>query len=156
MMNHSGFTRLQDNYMFEYWAVCIPAGIGRGNPWWFANEVAQVLGFGKTRISELMKRLYEDEKDYDLIVTLGGTQRCRIVNEPGLYSLILRSRKPSAKVFKRRIKRDVLPAIRKTGGYIMGEDEIMAQSVLMAGHDLPSSKICIEMVCRKGLVSGSV
>ena len=62
-------------------------------------------------------RLDDDEKGRTSIPTLGGIQQMTIVNEPGLYSVILRSDKPEAKAFKRWITHEVIPAIRKTGSY---------------------------------------
>ncbi len=72
-----------------------------GKPWWVAKDVSNALDYGKSRIAELMGRLADDEKAYGLVVTLGGIQEMRIVNEAGLYSLLLRSNKPEAKEFKR-------------------------------------------------------
>ena len=86
-----------------------------------------------------LQNLDEDEKSYIKRIDLGlkPGKDMVIINEPGLYSLILRSRKPAAKAFKRWITHEVIPAIRKTGGYFMGEetmneDEIVAQGLLIA------------------------
>ena len=65
-----------------------------------------------------VERLDADEKGISSIDTLGGKQRMAIINEPGLYSVILCSRKPEAKAFKRWITHEVIPAIRKYGGYM--------------------------------------
>lgn len=73
--------------------------------------------FGDTNYRRSLSRLDEDEKGVALTDTLGGMQELTVVNEPGLYSLILRSRKPEAKQFKRWITHEVIPTIRKTGGY---------------------------------------
>lgn len=86
-----------------------------GNPWFVAKDVCVVLGI---RTNDALNSLDDDEKGYDIIVSLGGPQRMAIINEPGLYSLILRSRKPQAKEFKRWVTHEVLPTIRKTGAYI--------------------------------------
>ena len=94
-----------------------------GDPWWVAKDVCEILGLGS--IHKVVERLDEDEKGRKTIPTLGGDQELWIVNEPGLYSLIIRSNKPEAKVFKRWITHEVLPAIRKTGQYdIQGSSEI--------------------------------
>lgn len=71
---------------------------------------------------KVAERLDEDEKGRNLIPTLGGPQEMTIINEMGLYSVILRSDKPEAKEFKRWITHEVLPTIRKTGGYINNDD----------------------------------
>lgn len=87
-----------------------------GEPWFVAKDVCEVLGISNTS-DTLSKVLDDDEKGVDTIYTPGGNQQVSIVNEPGLYSLILRSRKPEAKAFKRWITHEVLPTIRRTGGY---------------------------------------
>ena len=84
-----------------------------GKPWWVAFDVCEVLGLSNT--TEALKGLDEDEKS-TLRISEGGPER-NIINEPGLYSLIIRSNKPEAKKFKRWITHEVLPAIRKTGKY---------------------------------------
>jgi prophage antirepressor-like protein len=86
-----------------------------GAPWWVAKDVCDVLGIGNSSMT--LERLDDDEKGVNSIDTLGGPQQCAFVNEPGLYSLILGSRKPEAKEFKRWVTHEVLPSIRKTGGY---------------------------------------
>ncbi|MEU8199554.1 phage antirepressor [Microbispora amethystogenes] len=87
-----------------------------GSPWFVAADVCAVLGIGNP--SQAVSYLDEDERTTTLITSEGGQQRTvNIINEPGLYSLILRSRKPEAKAFKRWITHEVLPEIRKTGSY---------------------------------------
>ena len=84
-----------------------------GEPWFVANDVCAILEIDRTQT----RRLDDDEKGVCLIHTLGGDQKMSIVNEFGLYSLILRSRKPEAKAFRRWITHEVIPAIRKHGMY---------------------------------------
>ena len=84
-----------------------------GEPWFVANDVCAILEIDRTQT----RRLDDDEKGMCLIHTLGGDQKMSIVNEFGLYSLILRSRKPEAKAFRRWITHEVIPAIRKHGMY---------------------------------------
>lgn len=86
-----------------------------GQPWFVAADVCRALEHSNSRMA--LERLDEDEKGVSSIYTPGGRQEVSIVNEPGLYSLVLGSRKPEAKAFKRWIVHDVLPAIRKTGAY---------------------------------------
>jgi prophage antirepressor-like protein len=88
-----------------------------GEPWWVAKDVCDVLGLadGKTSI----QRLDADEvHSVPLTDALGRDQLTTVINESGLYSLILRSRRPEAKVFKKWITAEVLPTIRQTGSYI--------------------------------------
>ncbi|HBS47462.1 MAG TPA: phage repressor protein/antirepressor Ant [Paenibacillus sp.] len=88
-----------------------------GQPWFVAKDVCDVLEISNNR--DALNRLDEDEKDVVSTDTLGGMQNVSVVNEPGLYSLILGSRKPEAKQFKRWITHKVIPSIRKTGGYMI-------------------------------------
>ena len=85
-------------------------------PWFVAADVCKALELGNPSMT--VERLDADEKGISSIDTLGGKQRMAIINEPGLYSVILRSRKPEAKAFKRWITHEVIPAIRKHGGYM--------------------------------------
>lgn len=86
-----------------------------GEPWFVASDVCAVLEIAQPASS--LRLLDDDEKGVHTMHTPGGDQQVSIVNEPGLYSLVLRSRKPEAKAFKRWITHDVLPALRKTGIY---------------------------------------
>lgn len=87
-----------------------------GEPWWIAKDVCDVLGIDNS--SQAVSRLDDDEKSTIIISegAQGGPPR-GIINESGLYSLILTSRKPEAKQFKKWVTAEVLPAIRKTGSY---------------------------------------
>ena len=87
-----------------------------GEPWFVAADVCKALELGNPSMT--VERLDADEKGISSIDTLGGKQRMAIINEPGLYSVILCSRKPEAKAFKRWIAHEVIPAIRKYGGYM--------------------------------------
>ena len=84
-------------------------------PWWVAADVCAALDIGN--ISMALSRLDDDEKGISSVDTLGGKQDVLTVNEPGLYSLILGSRKPEAKAFKRWVTHEVIPSIRQTGSY---------------------------------------
>ena len=87
-----------------------------GRPWFVAADVCATLGLNASNVSR-QDYLDQDEKGLYNIQTPGGEQKMLCVNEPGLYSLILRSRKPEAKTFKRWICHEVIPAIRLTGQY---------------------------------------
>ena len=86
-----------------------------GELWWVLKDVCNVLGIANH--GNVSARLDPDEKGVHLIDTLGGKQETIIVNEPGLYNVILRSDKPEAKDFKRWVTHEVLPSIRRTGVY---------------------------------------
>ena len=90
--------------------------IQNGEPWFVAADVCKALDITQNR--NAVARLDDDEKGVRLTDTLGGKQKLTVVNEAGLYSLVLGSRKPEAKAFKRWITHEVLPTIRRTGGYV--------------------------------------
>ena len=86
-----------------------------GQPWFVAADVCAALALPETH--KAIARLDDDEKGRNSIPTHGGSQDMSVVNESGLYNLVLGSRKPEAKRFKRWVTHEVLPAIRKTGTY---------------------------------------
>lgn len=85
-------------------------------PWFVAKDVCECLAISKHR--DAISRLDDDERGSLKVDTLGGKQEMATVNEYGLYSLVLSSRKQEAKEFKRWITHDVIPQIRKTGQYV--------------------------------------
>ncbi len=99
------------------------------DPWWVASDVCAILGIAVSLAVNGRERkaqdgsvyhdggLDEDEKGVAIVNTLGGDQEMSIVNEPGLYRLIFKSRKPVARRFQRWVYHEVLPSIRKTGSY---------------------------------------
>ena len=86
-------------------------------PYFVGKDVAEILGYSNPR-DALSKHVDAEDKGVANCDTLGGTQEMTIINESGLYSLILSSKLPKAKEFKRWVTAEVLPAIRKTGGYV--------------------------------------
>lgn len=87
-----------------------------GEPRWVASDVAKVLGYREA--FNLTRRLDEDEKGPRLVRTPGGEQEVTTITESGLYSAILGSKVPAAREFKRWVTHEVLPSIRKRGGYL--------------------------------------
>ena len=105
-----------------------------GEPWFVAADVCKALEIANNR--DALTRIDDDEKGVALADTLGGKQEVTIVNEPGLYSLVLGSRKPEAKVFKRWVTHEVIPTIRKTGGYVQaGREEEFIERYFPAFSD---------------------
>lgn len=102
-----------------------------GEPWFVASDVASILELGNIRSS--LALLDDDERGVHTVDTLGGPQSMTVISESGLYSLVLRSRKPEAREFKRWITREVIPTIRKTGSYsntpALTEDQIVQQAL---------------------------
>ncbi|MFD9124910.1 phage antirepressor [Kitasatospora sp. NPDC059571] len=84
-------------------------------PWWVAADVASILGYSAA--SAMTRTLADDEKGVQTLHTPGGEQQFTVINEPGLYSAIIRSRVEGAQRFKRWVTHDVLPSIRRTGRY---------------------------------------
>ncbi|OIR41184.1 antirepressor [Corynebacterium sp. NML140438] len=90
-----------------------------GAPRWVASDVAKVLGYRMA--SDMTRRLDEDEKGTRSVRTPGGEQEVSTITESGLYSAILGSKIPAAREFKRWVTHEVLPSIRKRGGYLTPE-----------------------------------
>ena len=95
-------------------------------PWFVAKDVCECLEIKNSR--DALSRLDDDEKGVVLTDTLGGKQEMTTINEYGLYSLVLGSRKKEAKDFKRWITHEVLPSIRKTGRYEVKEEFRLPQT----------------------------
>lgn len=90
-----------------------------GEPYFVGKDVAQALGYGegKSLANAVAKHVDDDDKGVTEMMTPGGEQKMTVINESGLYSLILSSKLPNAKKFKRWVTAEVLPAIRKHGSY---------------------------------------
>lgn len=104
--------------------------------WFIGKDIAEKLGFANTR-KAIADHVEDDDKGVTKCDTLGGKQNLTIINESGLYSLILGSKLPSAKRFKHWVTSEVLPSIRKNGGYIanqesLSDDELLERALLVA------------------------
>ena len=111
-----------------------------GEPWLVGKDVAAALGY-KNPQEAIRAHVDDEDKGVSEILTPGGKQTVPIINESGLYSLVLSSKLPGAKTFRRWVTSEVLPSIRKTGGYIegqneMSEAELMAKALLVAHKQL--------------------
>ncbi len=91
-------------------------------PWFIGKDAAKILGYAKPRNAIAAHVDYEDKKDALIQGDLGGTQKMTFINESGIYSLIMSSKLPKAKEFKRWVTTQILPTIRKTGGYVVNVD----------------------------------
>lgn len=107
-----------------------------GEPWFVLKDCMSILDLGNP--TETVKMFDDDEfSTTEVIDSIGRRQQAYIISEPGLYRLVMRSRKPEAKEFQRWVTHKVLPQIRKTGGYIPtsesdSDEDIMARAVLVA------------------------
>ena len=130
----------------------------QGEPWFVAKDVCNALDLGRQQDST--RYLDSDEKGECLVDTASGKQRMVTVNEPGLYSLIMRSRKPEAKAFQRWVTHEVLPAIRRDGGYMVARDETpeetMARALLIAQSTIERQTAQIAELKPKALFADAV
>lgn len=108
-----------------------------GEMWWVLRDVCDILGIVKP--DRVASRLDADEKGTHLMSTPYGNQNMTIINEPGLYNVILRSDKPEAKDFKRWVTHEVLPSIRNRGSY--RADQPMTPAQLLAAQ----AQVLVEM-----------
>lgn len=111
------------------------------NVWFCGNDVAKALGYerGAKAISDHVDT--EDRHEVPIQDSIGRMQKTAFINESGLYALVLSSKLPDAKKFKRWVTSEVLPSIRKNGGYIAGQeslsdDELMAKALLVAQNKI--------------------
>ena len=127
-----------------------------GEPWFVAADVCRALAIGNPSMA--LDRLDDDERTLISIEGASNGKPVNGVNEPGLYSLVLGSRKPEAKAFKRWITHEVIPAIRKTGGYQVPQSpaEQMAQGILAAQKLLAEKDKRIEEMRPKEIFADAV
>lgn len=129
-----------------------------GEPWFVATDVAKALGYRDAH--NMTRRLDEDEKGTRSVSTPGGEQALSVITEAGLYSAILGSKIPSARDFKRWVTHEVLPAIRRTGGYMVARDETpeqtMARALLIAQDTMDRQRREIDELRPKALFADAV
>lgn len=102
---------------FNFQALPVRTVMIDGEPWFVAVDVALILGYASAK--DATRVLDDDEKGGHILPTPGGAQEFTIISESGLFNLALRSRREEAKPFRRWVTSEVLPTIRKTGGYSM-------------------------------------
>ena len=109
-------------------------------PYFVGKDVAEILGY-KDTVNALKSHVDDEDKGVNETFTPGGKQVIAVINESGLYSLILSSKLPTAKAFKRWVTSEVLPSIRKTGGYLEGQEsmsdaDLLAKALLVAQRQI--------------------
>ena len=92
-----------------------------GEPWFAATDVTRILGY-KNCCKAIADHVDEEDKGITKCSTAGGMQNLTVINESGVFSLILQSKMPDARRFKRWVTSEILPTIRKTGGYVFDEE----------------------------------
>ncbi len=124
----------------------------KGQPFFIGKDVATALGYNNTR-DALRKHVDDEDKGTVAIRDTAYETRAIVINESGLYSLMLASKLPQAKVFKRWVTSEVLPQIRKTGGYIpthdaegrrLTDEEIVATANRIVGKTLKEANRCTD------------
>lgn len=129
-----------------------------GQAWFVAKDAAKTLGYKNPR-DAISKHVDEEDKEVAKCDTLGGKQDIAIINESGLYCLVLSSKLPSAKKFKRWVTSEVLPALRKTGQYQVKElsgQELMAKALIEAQSVLAAKDKVIEEMKPKVVFADAV
>lgn len=111
-----------------------------GEPWFSGKDVAVALGYSNP-LKAIRDHVDNEDRGMNETFTPGGKQFIAVINESGLYSLILSSKLPSAKQFKRWVTSEVLPSIRKTGGYLEGQEhmsdaDLLAKALLVAQRQI--------------------
>lgn len=107
-----------------------------GEPWFVAKDVCAILEISNP--SDALKRLDDDERSR---FNLGRQGETNIISEPGLYRLVMKSRKPEAKEFQRWVTHEVLPSIRKHGGYMAGQERMTPEQMALASMRWLQSKV---------------
>lgn len=131
-----------------------------GQPWFVAADVCRALELGQ--VTNTIRRLDEDEKALISIKGISrGNDQVSIINEPGLYTLVIGSRKPEARAFKRWITHEVIPSIRKSGGYISGQEnmtdaELLSKALLVAHRQIEARDAQIEAMTPKALFADAM
>ena len=148
--------RVFDNPEFGHLRVTMQGG----EPWFVAKDVCDALGIKTNHLNESGRGLDDDEVT-SLPNWEGQGSAPLIVSEAGLYSLVLKSRKPEAQAFRRWVTHEVLPTIRRTGGYmvsVVGEtpEQTLARAVLIANDTIERQKSEIETLRPKALFADAV
>ena len=136
--------------------------VENGEPWFVGKDVAEILGYSNPRKAVIDHVDEEDKMDGVTIRdSIGREQIPVLINESGLYSLILSSKLPNAKKFKKWVTSEVLPSIRKNGGYIAGQetmsdDELMARALQVAQNKILERDKQIETMKPKAIFADAV
>lgn len=131
---------MNDIQIFTYQSNEVRTVEMNGEPWFVLKDVCEILEISNPRMTA--QRLDADEvSQTDVIDSMGRQQETTVINESGLYNVILRSDKPEAKPFRKWVTSEVLPSIRKNGGYLAGQEqltpeELMAKALLYANKTL--------------------
>ena len=135
-----------------------------GEPWFVGKDIAERLGYSNTKDALARHVDIEDKRKGDGVVIrdlMGREQQPVIINESGLYSLVLSSKLPSAKAFKRWVTSEVIPSIRRSGGYIkdkenLSDADLMARALMVAKRQIEQRDQQLKEAAPKVLFADSV
>ena len=125
----------------------------KGEPFFVGSDIAKALGYKNSR-KALIDHVDDEDKGVTKRDTLGGTQEMVIINESGLYSLVLSSKLPQAKTFKRWVTAEVLPQIRQTGGYLPTRNPHTGVALTESEMVEAANKIVARTISRANLPAG--
>ena len=147
---------MNDLQVFTYGRSEVRTILRDGEPWFVLKDVCAVLGIAKYR--DAATRLDPDEREPVRVDTPGGPQEMILINESGLYHILLRSDKPEAKPFRKWVTGTVLPSIRKTGAYSAGALPDSAAKAALAEADpgIPANLRPLRHRCSRGPRSPSL
>ena len=121
-----------------------------GEPWFIGKDVAEALGYEASR-NAITKHVDDEDKLTHQISASGQNRNMTVINESGLYSLILSSKLPTAKKFKRWVTSEVLPAIRKTGSYKTPKQSSDREKAMLKNAQARSAKLWLEIAKNTGI-----
>ena len=121
-----------------------------GEPWFIGKDVAEALGYEASR-NAITKHVDDEDKLTHQISASGQNRNMTVINESGLYSLILSSKLPTAKKFKRWVTSEVLPAIRKTGSYKTPKQSSDRDKAMLKNAQARSAKLWLEIAKNTGI-----
>lgn len=130
--------------------------------WFVGKDIAEALGYSNSR-KALTDHVDDEDKNDGVTIrdAIGREQTPTVISESGMYSLVLSSKLPTAKKFKRWVTSEVLPSIRKNGGYIAGQenmsdDELMAKALMVAQNKIAERDKQIERMKPKEIFADAV
>lgn len=131
-----------------------------GEPWLVGKDVTEILGYKNSR-DALRKHVRDTDKGVTNCDTLGGKQKMTVINESGLYSLVMSSKLPAAEKFQHWVTSEVIPSIRKHGGYIAGQNEmsdmeLLSRALLLVKNQLDDRNRQIEEMQPKVIFADAV
>jgi len=150
--NKGGRQEMNEVEIFDFKGNDVRTLLTEGEPWFIGKDVADILGYSRTA-KAIQDHVEDEDKDAVPIQdSIGRKQATPIINESGLYSLILSSKLPAAKEFKHWVTHEVLPSIRKTGIYmtdqkaydITHDDSALADLLIQAGNQLKEAQQTIK------------